>query len=192
MKVLVACEFSQVVCMAFRKRGHNAYSCDIIPCEGEHPEWHIHDDVRNHLNDGWDMMIAHDPCTYQCLSGVRWLGTIPGRWSLLTESCAFTKELLSAKIPMICRENPIPHHYAVELIGMDYTQKVQPHYFIGSNESKATCFWLIGLPELNRTQWLEKSEIKQSIWRMPPSETRGHERSRFPVSIAKSMAEQWG
>jgi len=193
MKVLVACEFSQVVTKAFRDRGHKAYSCDILPTEGN-PAWHFQCDMLNllHPYNKWDLLIAHDPCTYQCNSGVRWLHERPQRWELLKQSCELTKAVLNSKIPKICRENPIPHKYAVELIGMDYTQLVQPHWFIGSNESKATCLWLKGLPKLKRTQWLDKSAIKQSVFRMPPSETRGLERSRFPVSIAKAMAEQWG
>lgn len=116
MRVLVACEFSQVVTRAFRDKGHEAYSCDILPTEGN-PEWHIQDDVLKHLDDGWDMMIAHDPCTYQCLSGVRWLHERPGRWKLLEQSCEFTRKLFNAPIPRIARENPIPHHYAIDLIG---------------------------------------------------------------------------
>lgn len=206
MKVLIACEFSQVVTKAFRDKGHEAYSCDILPTEGN-PDWHIQDDIRNVLKSRWariqDILIAHDPCTYQCNSGVRWLvrsdgyGGItidPERYKLLRQSCELTRTIfnVSRYIPMVCRENPIPHKYALELIGMDYTQLVQPHYFIGSNESKATCLWLKGLPKLKRTQWLDKSEIKQSVFRMPPSDHRGLERSRFPIPIAKAMAEQWG
>lgn len=193
MKVLVACEFSQVVTKAFRDKGHEAYSCDILPTEGN-PVWHFQCDLLSllHPYNKWDLLIAHDPCTYQCNSGVRWLHERPQRWELLKQSCELTRAILNSKIPKICRENPIPHKYAVELIGMDYTQLVQPHYFVGSNESKATCFWLVNLPQLKRTQWLGKPEIKQSIWRMPPSETRGQERSRFPVSIAEAMANQWG
>lgn len=80
MKVLVGCEFSQIVTKAFRDKGHKAYSCDIIPCEGGYPEWHIQDDVLNHLDDDWDLAIFHDPCTYQCNSGVRWLINNPERW----------------------------------------------------------------------------------------------------------------
>ena len=191
MKVLVACEFSQVVCKAFRDKGHEAYSCDVLPTEGN-PEWHIQDDVLNHLDEGWDLMIAHDPCTFQCNSGVRWLHEVPTRWAALRESCEFTRRILNAPIKKICRENPIPHGYALELIGRGYSQIIQPHYFIGSNESKATCLWLEGLPLLERSQWLDKSTIQQSVWRMPPSEKRGQERSRFPLSIAAVMAEQWG
>ena len=94
MKVFVACEFSQVVCKAFRERGHEAYSCDLIPCEGGHPEWHIQGDVLNHLNDGWDMMIAHPPCTYLCNSGVRWLYEQSDRWNKMKQASIFFKKLL--------------------------------------------------------------------------------------------------
>ena len=140
-------------------------------------------------------MIAHPPCTYLCNSGVRWL--IPmsiktlDRWHSMGRACDFFNTLLGASIPHIAIENPIQHKYARASI-LTYTQLVQPHYFIGSNESKATCFWLFGLPKLKRTQWLDKSEIKQSVFLMPPSENRGLERSRFPLSIAQAMAEQWG
>ena len=191
MNVLIACEFSQVVCKAFRDKGHKAYSCDLLPTEGN-PEWHIQDDVLNHLDEGWDLMIAHDPCTFQCNSGVRWLYEIPNRWVDLRLSCEFTRIILSAPIMKICRENPIPHRYALGLVGEDYTQIIHPHYFTGSDESKATCLWLKGLPVLERTQWLGKDMVKQSVWRMGPSEKRGQERSRFPLSIARAMADQWG
>jgi hypothetical protein len=114
------------------------------------------------------------------------------RWIELEQSCELTKEILNAPVDMISRENPIPHKYALELIGVDYTQCIQPHWFIGSNESKATCLWLKGLKKLERTQWMDKTQIKQSVHMMPPSETRGLDRSRFPVSIARAMANQWG
>ncbi len=190
MKVLVACEFSQVVCKAFRERGHEAYSCDILPTEGN-PEWHIQDDVLKHLDDGWDLMIAHPPCTYLTNSGVRWLHERPERWDDLCDATKFFNILLRASINQIAIENPIQHKYARWEI-KKYNQIIHPHYFTGSNESKATCLWLKNLPELKRTQWLDKSEIKQSVHRMPPSETRGLERSRFPISIAQAMATQWG
>jgi hypothetical protein len=103
MRILVACEFSQIVTKAFREKGHEAYSCDILPTEGN-PAWHIQDDVLKHLNDGWDMLIAFDPCTYQCLSGVRWLHERAGRWELLRQSCELTKALLNANISKIARE----------------------------------------------------------------------------------------
>ena len=191
MRVLVACEESQTVCKAFRAKGHEAYSCDIIGCSGGHPEWHIKDDVLKHLNDGWDLMIAHPPCTYLSNSGVRWLHERPERWDDLRGAINFFNRLIHARILHIAIENPIQHKYARWEIGK-YDQIIQPHHFIGSNESKATCLWLKCLPKLQRTQWLDKSEIKQTVFRMPPSETRGLERSRFPLSIAQAMATQWG
>jgi len=188
MRVLVACEFSQVVTRAFRDKGHEAYSCDILPTEGN-PEWHIQDDVLKHLDDGWDLMIAHDPCTYQCLSGVRWLHERPERWKLLEQSCEFTRKLFNAPIPRIARENPIPHHYAIDLIGKDYTQLVQPHYF-GDHETKATCLWLFNLPKLIRTHFITDG-IKDSVHQCPPSDERGRIRSRTFQGVASAMAEQW-
>jgi hypothetical protein len=190
MKILVACEFSQIVTKAFREKGHKAYSCDIIPCEGGHPEWHIQDDVLNHLDDDWDMMIAHDPCTYQCNSGVRWLNEIPGRWELLKRSCEFTKKLLSAPIRKIVRENPIPHKYALQMIGIKYSQIVQPWMF-GHPETKAICLWVKGdLPLLIPTNIVSGRENR--IHKMPPSNDRGKLRSIFFPGIAQAMAEQWG
>jgi len=189
MKVLIACEFSQVVCRAFRDKGHEAYSCDLLPTEGN-PDWHIQDDVLKHLDDGWDLMIAHDPCTYQCNSGVRWLYERPGRWELLRESCKLTRKLFNARIKLKCRENPIPHKYAVELIGKDYDQLIQPHYF-GDLETKATCLWLFGLPKLVRTHYITEG-IRDSIHQCPPSDDRGAIRSRTFQGIANAMADQWG
>lgn len=188
MRVLVGCEFSQIVTKAFRDKGHEAYSCDLLPTEGN-PDWHIQDDVLNHLNEGWDMMIAHDPCPYQCNSGVRWLHERPERWELLKKSCDFTVKLFRAPIPRICRENPIPHKYALELLGMEYTQIIQPHYF-GDLETKATCLWLFNLPKLVRTHYVTDG-IKDSIHKCPPSKDRGKIRSRTFPGIAQAMAAQW-
>jgi len=188
MKGLVACEYSQVVTKAFRDRGHEFYSCDILPTEGN-PEWHIQDDVLKHLDDGWDIMIAHDPCTYQCNSGVRWLYERNGRWELLRQSCEFTKRILNAPIPKIARENPIPHKYALELIGIKYNQIIQPWMF-GHGETKATCLWLKNLPPLIATSIHPDRE--QRIFKMTKSDKRGHERSRTFQGIANAMAEQWG
>lgn len=189
IRVLIACEYSQEVCKAFRVRGFQAYSCDLLPTEGN-PRWHIQDNVLNHLNDGWHCMIAHDPCTYQCNSGVRWLHERPERWGLLRESCEFTRQLFTAKILLKARENPIPHKYAVELLGMDYSQCVQPHWF-GDRETKATCLWLFGLPKLVRTHWITDG-IKDTVHQMPPSDNRGLIRSRTFKGIAFAMAKQWG
>src|SRR3990170_2869343 len=141
MRVLVACEFSQIVCKAFRDKGHEAYSCDILPTEGN-PAWHIQDDVLKHLDDGWDLMIAHPPCTYLCNSGVRWLtfsgsgshrDTVQDRINNMITASGFFNTLLCADIPLIAIENPIQHGYARKLI-RKYDQIIQPHYFIGSSE----------------------------------------------------------
>lgn len=138
-------------------------------------------------------MIAHPPCTYLCNSGVRWLFEQEDRIDKMELAFRFFMHLWRADINKICIENPIPHPYGLNLVNPGkYTQLIQPHYFIGSNESKATCLWLKNLPTLTRTQWLNKTEIKQSVWKMTPNKNRGKERSRFPISIAQAIAEQWG
>ncbi len=184
---MVACEFSQVVCKAFRERGHEAYSCDILPTEGK-PEWHIQDDVLKHLDDGWDLMIAHPPCTYLTNSGVRWLIDNPERYALMVSGCKFFNELLNARVPMIAVENPIPHKYARQFIPV-YQQLIQPKHF-DEPESKATCLWLKGLPPLMAS--VIHTKVNQSIFREPPSPERWKNRSRTFNGIAKAMAEQWG
>lgn len=196
MKVLVACEFSGVVRDAFIRKGHDAMSCDLLPSESDFGP-HYQGDVRDILYDGWDMLIAHDPCTYQCNSGVRWLKKDKTRWNLLDESCDFTKELLSAPIKKIARENPIPHKYAIKRIGRRYDQIIQPWMF-GHPESKATCLWLDGLDELEETDnvrekflTLPKSEA-QRIHYLPPSQDRAKLRSTTFPGIAEAMADQWG
>ena len=190
MKVIVACEESQVVCIAFRKRGHEAYSCDIKDCSGGHPEWHIKDDVRNHLNDGWDMMIAHPTCTRLANSGVRWLFVIPGRWEQMIQDAEFFNLMRDAPIPKICTENPIHHKYARQLIPV-YTQIIQPWNF-GDMESKATCLWLKGLPPLVKEITVKPDGVKQSVWKEPPSPERQANRSRTFPETARAWAEQWG
>lgn len=192
MKVLVACEESQAVTIELRKLGHEAFSCDILECSGGHPEWHIQDDVTKHLDNNWDMIIAFDPCTYQTNSGVRWLiknGKInKDRHEKLVESCELTKKILNANCELICRENPIPHKYALELIGIKYDQIIQPWQF-GHGETKSTCLWLKNLPKLQPTNIVEGRE--QRIWKMPPSKDRGKLRSKTYPGIAKAMAEQF-
>ncbi len=184
MRVLIACEESQEVCKAFRAKGHEAYSCDILPCSGGHPEWHIQDDVLKHLNDGWDLMIAHPSCTRLCNSGVRWLNE-KNLWDDLSKAVNFFNDLKDAPIPKICIENPIPHKYAVQNIGK-YNQLIQPYQF-GHGETKATCLWLNNLPELKPTNIVEGREAR--IHKMPPSKDRAKLRSRTYPGIAKAMAE---
>ena len=195
MKVLVACEFSQVVTQAFRDKGHESYSCDILPTDGN-PNWHIQDDVLKHLNNGYDMIIAHPPCTFHCNSGVSWLNKIPGRWDELKKAIEFFKELLNCNITKICVENPIPHKYSRNEIG-NYSQIIQPYQF-GHPERKATCLWLKNLPLLEPTKdvYAEMKQlpknISQRIHYTPPGKDRWKIRSRTFQGIADAMADQWG
>ena len=191
MKILIACEFSGRVREAFRKRGFEAWSCDLLPAEDNSP-YHLQCDVREILNDNWTMMIAFPPCTYLCNSGVRWLYEKPERWQKLKEAAEFFKTLLNAPIKHIAVENPIPHKYAIELIGRKYDQIIQPYQF-GEPYSKATCLWLKNLPPLIPTQIIaDKRKIKQAVWKEPPSPERWKNRSRTYKGIAEAMAEQWG
>jgi len=188
MKVLVACEESQAVCIAFRERGHEAYSCDILPTSGNHPEWHIQDDAIKILySQKWDLVIAHPPCTRICNSGVRWLRE-RNLWSDLVKAEIFFNEFVNYGIAgnKICIENPIPHRFARI---PKYSQIIQPWQF-GDPVSKATCLWLYNLPILLPTQITEIKE--QKIWKMPPSPERAKLRSKTFPGIAKGMAEQWG
>lgn len=203
MRVLIACEESQTVCKAFRKLGHEAFSCDIQECSGGHPEWHIQDDVRkwlgkNKYNDGqgWDIIIAHPVCTRLTNSGVRWLDE-RNLWGELDEAANFFRLFLEADADYIAVENPIPHKYAVERIGRSYDQCVQPYMF-GHPERKATCFWLKNLPKLQPTnnvkaqmEALPKSQSHR-IHYLSPGADRAKERSKTFQGIAEAMADQWG
>jgi hypothetical protein len=124
MRVLVACEYSGVVRDAFLDRGHYAMSCDLLPCDSLNSGDHYQGDVRDILDYGWDLMIAHPPCTYLTNSGVSWLYRKPDRWAQLDEGAAFFKMLLDAPIPRKCIENPIMHKHAVERIGCRQTQVI--------------------------------------------------------------------
>ena len=207
MKVLIACEESQRVCIEFRKRGHEAYSCDTEPCSGGHPDWHIHGDVLNVLNDGWDLMIAHPPCTRLTNAGVCWLHnppkgkTLVQMWEGLFDGAEFYLKLRDAPIPKKCIENPIMHKHAKELIQPGPRQVVQPWWF-GDKAFKATGFELIGLPELvegdNSLRDIVPKpgtdEHKKWSWihRMSPGPNRSKIRSKTFPGIARAMAEQWG
>lgn len=187
MKILVACEFSGRVRDAFLNRGHDALSCDLLPSEREGP--HFQGDVRELLKEKWHMIIAHPPCTYLTNSGVRWLWEQAGRWELMQEAAQFFKIFLDLKCDKIAVENPIPHKYALEIIGRKYDQKVQPYWF-GHGETKATCLWIKNLPELKPTN-LVPGRVPR-VHHMPPSPDRWKERSRTYEGIAQAMAEQWG
>ena len=195
MRVLVACEFSGIVRDAFAKCGHDAWSCDLLP--SEKPGKHIQDDVRDVLDDGWDLMIAFPPCTFLANSGVRWLWEDSNymlaseRWEKLCEAAKFFKKLLFFNgIPHIAIENPIPHKYALAMIGIKYDQVIQPYQF-GEPYSKATCLWLRNLPKLKPTKFIPKNRVLQQVWKEPPSKERWKNRSRTYPGIAMAMAEQW-
>jgi hypothetical protein len=212
MKILIACEESQVVCKAFRAKGHEAYSCDIIDCSGGHPEWHIKGDVQEVLdgdwvlNQPWDLIIAHPPCTYLCNSGVQhlWMKNAYGktrrarlRWRKMESGARFFKALLDSDCDKIAVENPIPHKYAVGIIGCKYDQIIQPYMF-GHMERKATCLWLKGLPHLAETNNVKEEMLKlpkreqQRLHYLPPSKDRAKLRSKTYQGIADAMADQWG
>ena len=189
MKVLIACEFSGIVRDAFREKGHNAWSCDLLPTDSADKLHHwIGDAVGLARHGSFDLMIAHPPCTRLANSGVRWLHE-RNLWDDMKKSALFFKALLDANIPKIAIENPIPHKYAVEIIGQKYDQIIQPWQF-GHGETKATCLWLKGLPKLTPTDVVEGRE--QKIWKMSPSKNRGKLRSLIYQGIANAMAEQWG
>lgn len=196
MKVLVACEYSGRVRDAFIKRGHDAMSCDLLETDESGP--HYTGDVTDILGQGWDMLIAHPPCTYLTNSGVCWLHKDPNRWALLDEGAAFFKMLLTADIGKIAVENPIMHKYAKERIGgVKQTQVVQPWMF-GHTEQKATCLWLKGLQPLLPTNNVKEDMMKldkkerQRLHYLPPSKDRWKLRSTTYQGIADAMAEQWG
>jgi site-specific DNA-cytosine methylase len=183
MKVLVACEFSGIVRDAFKAKGHDAWSCDILPTEI--PGNHIQGDVTKILNDGWDLMIAHPPCTHLAVSGARWFSQkrTDGR---MKQGIDFFMKLVKSKIEKIAIENP------VSIMSSFYRkpdQIIQPWQF-GHGETKATCLWLKNLPLLEPTNIVDGRENR--IHKMSPSNNRWKERSRTFQGIADAMAGQWG
>jgi hypothetical protein len=186
-RVLVACEYSGAVREAFRRRGFEAWSCDLLPADDGSP-FHVQGDARELLSHGWDLLIAHPPCTRLANSGVRWLHE-RNLWAELEEATDLFRAFLDAPVARIAVENPIPHKYALGRIGERYTQIVQPWQY-GHGESKATCLWLRGLPELVPTDVVEGRE--QRVWKLPPSPDRWKLRSTTYTGIAEAMADQWG
>jgi hypothetical protein len=190
MKVLVACEFSGIVRDAFRNKGHDAWSCDLLSTESD-SQYHIEGDVRPLLDRRWDLMIAHPPCTYLANSGVRWLKDNSPRWESMREAAQLFRLLLWSVVPRVAVENPIMHKHGVERIGKRQDQTTQPWHF-GNPQSKAICLWLKGLPLLKPVYTEKPENIEQKCWRMPPGPERQKERSRFFPEVAEAMAEQWG
>jgi hypothetical protein len=195
MKVLIACEYSGTVRDAFTKLGHDAMSCDLLPTDKPGP--HYQGNVFDIIDQGWDLMIAHPPCTYLTNSGVTWLHKDIKRWPMLFEGAEFFKKLLNSNIPRIAIENPIMHKYSKSIIGVNQSQVVQPWMF-GHPESKATCLWLKGLEPLKETnnvydqfKALPKKEA-QRLHYASPSPDRWKIRSTTFQGIADAMASQWG
>lgn len=195
MRVLIACEESQTVCNAFREQGHGAYSCDVLACSGGHPEWHIQGNVLNHLNDGWDLMIAHPPCTHTAVSGAAWFKQKQkdGRQK---EAIDFFMKIANANISKIAIEHPI------SIMSSKYRkpdQIIHPWMF-GQEFSKPTCLWLKNLPKLVPTKIVGKGEFVTSKsgrrgakwnWWLPPGPERARIRSKTFKGIAEAMAQQW-
>ena len=181
MRVLVACEYSGTVRDAFRARGHDAMSCDLLPTERPGP--HYQGDVFDIIWDGWDLMIAHPPCTHLAVSGARWW---KDKQAEQAEALMFVHALMDAPIPRIAIENPISK---ISTAIRKPDQIVQPWQF-GHGETKATCLWLKGLPKLVPTDIVDGREAR--IHKMPPSKDRWKERSRTYQGIADAMAAQWG
>lgn len=189
MRVLIACEFSGVVRRAFAARGHDAWSCDLLPSE-DRSNRHIVGDARDLLNDGWDLLMAHPPCTRLCNSGVRWLAE-RDLWADLDEGAALFSAFWNAPIERVAVENPVMHRHAKARI-INYqppAQSIQPWQF-GHGETKRTCLWLRNLPPLVPTNIVAGRDAR--VHRMSPGPDRWRERSRFYPGIAEAMADQWG
>jgi hypothetical protein len=184
MKVLVACEESQAVTTRLRALGHEAYSCDILPCSGGHPEWHLQEDVTLHLQRPWDMVLAFPPCTHLASSGARWFEQKrrDGRQQAAAE---FFMKCINANAAKVAVENPIG---VMSSLYRKPSQIIQPWQF-GHGETKATCLWLKGLPMLTPTNVVEGREPR--IWKMPPGPQRTQLRSKTYPGIADAMANQW-
>jgi len=217
MKVLIACEESQATTKEFRKLGHEAFSCDLLPCSGGHPDWHIQGDVFKIINEGWDLMIAHPPCTFLTGSGVQWLSNpedkelpfeerrphtkYPNRRKDMLDSVEFVKALYNSPIKQIAIENP------VGLLSSRWRkpdQIIQPWMF-GDEATKTTCLWLKNLPLLLPTNIVSKGErtvfqsgkshpkwYADALKNAKTKEERQTLRSKTFQGMAQAFAEQWG
>lgn len=187
MRVLVACEESQEVCKAFREFGHDAYSCDIKDCSGGYPEWHIKGDVLSVIDQGWDLMIAHPPCTYITRSGACkfYVNGRPNedRFAKQRDAVSFFMQLLNAPIEYICVENPVPMASAAL---PKWSQVIYPELF-GADYTKQTCLWLKNLPPLI-PMFTGIEGVCESLCNVHRSATL---RSKTPRAVALAMANQW-
>lgn len=206
MRGVILCEFSGVISSAFRQRGFECWSCDILPTEGD-PTWHIQRDAREVAYEGrWDWAIMHPDCTFLANSGSKHLykgmkkenGVNPERWEKMESGAEFYRTLRDAPIELKAVENPVMHGAAIEATRRGKTYFYHPHHF-GDPFFKLTGFELIGFPPLQRTHWLKvpkpgTAEHKHwsKVHRMAPGETRGLERARFEPGFATAIASQWG
>ena len=195
MKVLVACEYSGIVRDAFAAKGHDAWSCDILPTES--PGNHFQGDVLKHLDKGWDLMIAHPPCTHLAVSGARWFTEGKKPWSLQEEALNFVRKLLDAPIDKIALENPVS---VISTKIRKPNQIIQPFEY-GHDVTKRTCLWLKNLPNLKPTKIVKPDIVLVNGKKMSrmhydsfklPSKERSKVRSKFYTGIAEAMADQWG
>ena len=189
VRILVACEYSGIVRDAFAAKGHDAWSCDVLPTES--PGNHIQDDVLNHLDKGWDMMIAHPPCTHLSVSGARWFTEGKKPLYLREQALDFVKSLMDAPINKIAIENPVS---VISSHIKKSDQTINPYQF-GHPEQKRTCLWLKNLPKLNETNNVYDEMMKLPLkirtrihWM---GSNKGKERSKFYSGIAQAMADQW-
>tara|TARA_R100000278_G_scaffold47775_1_gene41284 strand:+ start:6118 stop:6765 length:648 start_codon:yes stop_codon:yes gene_type:complete len=202
-RVLIACESSGVSRNAWNQAGFDCWSVDLLEAD-DHGEKHIVGCALEVIDDGWDLIIAHPPCTYLCNSGVwmlsdKHLHKDPDRWEKLDEACRFFRAFIDAPAPRVCVENPVPHKYAVERIGgLKPAQYVQPFEY-GHPESKKTGLWLKGLPPLKPTNVVKKpasghwdNQTKSGQNKLGPSKNRWKERSKTYQGIADAMVQQWG
>ena len=194
MRVLIACEYSGIVRDAFAKKGHDAWSCDILPTEN--PGNHIQDDILKHLDKNWDLMIAHPPCTHLAVSGARWFTEGKKPWSLQIEALDFVRKLLDAPIDKIALENPVS---VISTKIKKPNQIIQPFEY-GHDVTKKTCLWLKNLPNLKPTKIVKPDIVLVNGKKMSrmhyesfklPSKERSKVRSKFYTGIAEAMADQW-
>jgi hypothetical protein len=201
MKVLIACEYSGAVRDEFLKLGHDAFSCDILPCESKYntnPDRHYEGDVMDLVHDGWDLMIAHPPCTHLAVSGARWFTEGRKPWSLQDEALEFVQVLMDAPIDKICIENPVS---VISTKIRKPEQIIQPYHF-GHTTMKTTCLWLKNLPLLKHTKVVEPEMVTMKNGKKMnkfhydtfklPKKQRSHVRSKTFEGIAVAMANQWG